>query len=218
MISCFVLSKAWGMKHFMNKEVYYHWEYYQSLERRLELTGQYVDHACDDEGKIINREAYSYEFQQILLLLSVEFESVVKLLCKQTIPEYSTKHRNIVDLSEKLLEYYPGLVNVEISSDFIHFCPLKNFKIVNDDSNNVKCVYGLDWWKAYNSIKHEGFKGFREATLENVIYGMGALYIIELYYIQKSLHKTVKKKTRYFYSDHELFSMVGSGPLLPGVG
>ena len=104
-------------------EVYYHWEYYQSLERKLEATEQFVNHSCDDEGEIINKKVYSYEFQHILLLIGVEFESVAKMLCKLTDSEYVVDHKNIAELSKVLLDSYPSIREVEIISDFMCFYP-----------------------------------------------------------------------------------------------
>ena len=94
--------------------------------------------------------------------------------------------------------------------------PLKDWKIEKDEEGREHLI-GLDWWHAYSNIKHDGFEGFKKATLRNVIYGLASLYIMELYYIQTGMHETFGKDSSYFHSDYELFSLAGSGPLLPDI-
>ncbi|HBB6794409.1 TPA: hypothetical protein KB899_002331, partial [Enterococcus faecium] len=43
-----------------------------------------------------------------------------------------------------------------------------------------------DWWKIYNRVKHGRSSNYKEANLENVLYALASLYLLEEY-----LHKKV---------------------------
>ena len=49
---------------------------------------------------------------------------------------------------------------------------------------NVK-VEGLDWWFAYNSIKHDEKESIKNATFENAVLALASLYIIEIYLMKE---------------------------------
>ena len=193
------------------KEVLFHWNYYQTLERKLENTTQYVSHDYDKDNECYKfGEAYSFEFQQLLILASVEFESILKLLCD------SQDKEGIIPLTNKTLQNYPHIKEIKLVSPFADIIPLKDWEVDFQSDKNQK-VKGIKWWTAYTNIKHWGHKNFFEANLENVIYAMASLYVVELYYVQSKLLRTVGKETSYFSSDYQLYDLAGSGPMLPGI-
>ena len=196
-------------------EISYHISVYQSIEEKVEMTEEYVCHFCDDkdESKLLFGEVYSYEFQHILMLLGIEFEAVAKLICKHI--DAAFVPRTIVDYTKIILDNYTEIKSVEINSKHMRIVPFRDWHIELGEGSER--VVGLDWWRAYNNIKHNGYSGFKAATLSNVIYGLASLYVLELYYIQGETHKTFSKKSSYFSSDYERGGLAFSGPLLPDI-
>ena len=43
----------------------------------------------------------------------------------------------------------------------------------------------LDWWFAYNSIKHGEKEAIKNATLENAVLALASLYIVEIYLMKE---------------------------------
>ena len=43
----------------------------------------------------------------------------------------------------------------------------------------------MDWWFAYNSIKHDEKESIKNATLENAILSLASLYIVEIYLMRE---------------------------------
>ncbi|MCR5587728.1 MAG: hypothetical protein K6F77_09405 [Lachnospiraceae bacterium] len=43
----------------------------------------------------------------------------------------------------------------------------------------------MDWWFAYNSIKHDEKESIKNATLENAVLALASLYIIEIYLMKE---------------------------------
>lgn len=43
----------------------------------------------------------------------------------------------------------------------------------------------MDWWFAYNSIKHDENESIKNATLENAVLALASLYIIEIYLMKE---------------------------------
>lgn len=69
----------------------------------------------------------------------------------------------------------------------------------------------LTWWNSYNKVKHEGL--FDKATLDNVIQGLAALFILII--IDKERYECAEKLLRYGY----IFGFeyrVGKGVIIKG--
>ena len=155
-------------------ELIQHWSYFGSLAERLDETKHFIDHGLyENESKLelVHGKVYSDVFKQIIVLAASEFEVMSKALC--LCKGHSTG--NIVDISKAVLHDYPKIVNFEVSSPFWINKPLEEWDVCNDT------VLGLDWWKAYNSIKHGNKDSFESATLQNAILSLESLYIIDLY-------------------------------------
>ena len=91
------------------------------------------------------------------------------------------KPEKIGDISETILQLFPKIIDFEVSTPFWINTPLQEWKISRaNGGKNIK-VDGLDWWFAYNSIKHNEKESIKSATLENAIIALASLYIIEIY-------------------------------------
>lgn len=158
-----------------------HWSYFCSLAERLDDTKHYIDHGIQENSNsnvLIHANVYSDIFKQIIVLAASEFEVMSKALCA-CITGKNQKKMNIVEISSCILSNFPRIIEFEVSSPFWQNMPISEWKI---SSGKVK---GLDWWTAYNSIKHGNKSAMKLATLENAILSLEALYIINLYLMFK---------------------------------
>lgn len=171
------------------EQLFHHWNYYETLSRRLDETSRYVNHvpvSDNNNSEINNYATYSIEFEQIIVLASIEFESVSKIICKKINPNFNVKWGNIVRISETILTKYPRIVETEVSTYFRRFKPLENWKISKEiNSENPKkereYVEGLKWWTTYENLKHQGYDVLLQANLENAMNAVASLLVINLY-------------------------------------
>lgn len=157
-------------------EFMHHWGYFCSLAERLDNTKHYIDHGLqqNEEGnmELAHGQVYSDHFKQILLLASSEFEVMSKALC---LYKGYKKIKNIKDISSIILKEYPRIVEFEVITPLWGNQPLLNWEIQEGE------VKGLSWWRSYNMVKHGKAESIKQATLENAIYSLEALYIVDLY-------------------------------------
>ena len=143
-----------------------YWHYFLILEKDFKETLNYV-HL--DEA---NLKTFSFEFAKLLVNISTEFETICKLICKEI---DGSSSGNIKEYKETILNKFPKIWSTPVyidkaSQTEIH--PLKKWETVGGR---------LEWWNAYNNIKHERHKYFEEATLKNSLYALGGLLILEVY-------------------------------------
>lgn len=179
-------------------EIQNYWCYFQSLDRDLNKTRFYVEHkpfcALDGE-KIDNSSTFSIQFYKLLFSASTEFETIAKLLCKEIDGSFKDQS-NIVEISKTILRQFPKIVDTEVYNNYGLFKPLA-FWGVNEDNK----VIGLDWWRAYTSLKHNRELCYQAANLNNVINALASLLVIELYLTlitQSTLDLAVDIKLEYF--------------------
>lgn len=154
----------------MTFEIY--WSYYLSIEKMLANTIQFVSPSEENEN------TYSDEFTKIILLSCSEIDSILKLLCKLnniilTDREYNMK--NYAKMLEKDTfikheSYGPEYVST-INESFLLVTPFKDI--------NSKIKYaGLEWWKDYQSLKHNRMENAKKGNLKNSIFSVSAHYIL----------------------------------------
>lgn len=141
------------------------WNYYLSLERDLEDTSRYIE----PKGQ---ENVHSFEFAKLLVLSCTELESVLKLICYECTGE---KKGNFGQYKETILSNYPNIVFAEvyISRWGKTLRPFENWNIGK-----------LSWWTAYGNVKHNRENHFHEATYQNVIFSLSALYI-SIFYLSR---------------------------------
>ncbi|MFN8673464.1 MAG: hypothetical protein U0457_15440 [Candidatus Sericytochromatia bacterium] len=119
----------------------------------------------------INETAFSHRTFELLLRACTEVES----LCKQIFERngHSLNHANIIRYSD--LEGAMKLSEYKVKSyGFIYpiFSPFESF---NDP---IKVNRSPQWYKDYNSVKHNRFTNFSKCSLKNVIYSVGGVYVL----------------------------------------
>ena len=201
-------------------ELIQHWNYFCSLADRLDDTKHYIDHGIRvHKGiiRLVHGKVYSDIFRQIIVLASSEFEIMCKALCDS----HGSEVKGIVNISKTILEIFPRIIDFEVSTPFWTNLPLHGWKVISDTNGGNMKVEGLEWWFAYNSIKHNEKKSIQSSTLENAIIALESLYIIELYLMKElfgSMEFVYTYPTAYFkckYLSHPVSS--GEG-LLPDYG
>lgn len=151
-----------------------YWKYYLLLEEKVINCEKYVA-ICED-----NYGTYSFEFIGILNLIGSEIDVIRKLLDE-------TKKGRITDLFKKLKKEQQDDVNLSDYNilsdgvwigDKIQIYPFENWK----DTYEYK---ELEWWKAYNSVKHSRKENIKKANLKNVLYALAGLYMLEIKVLTK---------------------------------
>lgn len=180
-----MLSKLESRKEYMEQiELIQHWNYFCSLAERLDDTKHYIDHGLQEHDgirELVHGKVYSDIFKQIIVLAASEFEIMSKTLCSAK----GVKTKRIGDISETILGVFPKIIDFEVSTPFWINTPLHDWKTTRiDNGKNIK-VDGLDWWLAYNSIKHDEKESIKNATLENAILALASLYIVEIYLMKE---------------------------------
>ncbi len=174
-----------------------HWEYFLAIEKDLETCARFVEF-CED-----NCPTYSLEFARIILASCTEVDAVFKNLCKEIEPRKSP---------EKIKEYY-SIIHPKYPKLIEHIINIPRFKMFDiqpwKEWTNEKSP---DWWTAYNKIKHERDKNFKEANLKNAINSSAALLSLILYYYQK-IHN---KKEVILMSGPEILEPKWYGGMEPG--
>lgn len=141
------------------------WNYYLSLERDMSNTSQYIEPSGQEQ-------VYSFEFAKILVLSCTEAESLFKILC------YETEKRKVGNISEYkriILSQYPRIVEAEVSVSRLN----KNIKPFENWGEEK-----LNWWDAYQEVKHNREKSFSMATYINAVTALAAVYIL-IFYVSK---------------------------------
>jgi len=206
-----------------HNEFVQHWNYFCSLASKLEETKDYIYHGIKEdktnEFDLIHSGVYSDVFKQIILLAASEFEIMSKHLCN-TVQKVSSK-ANIVKISDVILKYYPRIIETEVITLFWVDKPLFNWSIdrtKSKDNETESKVNGLEWWFAYNNIKHNNEDSYKEATLKNAVLSLAALYIVDLYcmYLQFNdlyiLHEYPPKYFTCKYAPQDVFAAFGELP------
>ena len=159
------------------------WNYFRSLSDDMAQTARYVE-------PIGQENVYSIEFSKIIILSCVELESVFKALCVEI---DGSECGSIDKYKEKILGRFPRIVDaiVEIPRAGMQLKPFDGWG-----------TGPLPWWKAYTDVKHTRGKLFCQASYQNAVYALSALYISILYYSEITNAKLHTADGGYLSSDY----------------
>ncbi|MFZ2724672.1 MAG: hypothetical protein WAX77_00285 [Methylococcaceae bacterium] len=152
---------------------------------------------------------YSIKIADLILRTVAECENISKALCKKNgikfkdkkgkvrsfvnFSEYINELNKIFSLDEKLVNFiYSNAANDTFDCKHQPF----NKKFITSNKKE-----SWDWYHAYNLIKHDRVLNYKQANLGNLINGMAALFLLNVYY-----------KNEIFYNKHsdELDSIISS--------
>ena len=149
-----------------------YWRFYILLENKFIGTLNYVELTKD------NFKTYSIEYAHQLLAIGSELDTFFKIYCEFN-PNDPKKMSNY---KKNILKSYPEIMSQEITvfNTEIKLIPYENFdQFAPKHRKDI-----LQWWIAYNSVKHNRQKQLNQASLGNVINALSALYLIEMKYLQ----------------------------------
>ena len=97
---------------------------------------------------------------------------------------------------------YPDIRNQEIAiiDKDIFIKPFEKW-----DENNAS--QSLFWWEAFVSIKHNRVEKFKLATMENCLFCLSALFLLEMKYLSNITHN--KKEADIPDGESKLFNLIG---------
>lgn len=183
-----------------------YWPVYMNLEKDFLELAEYI-HISDDQLNV-----YSMHIADLIIRCAIEIESISKELYESlggnmTPVDNNGNPRDIyfdtdcLDLLEQ--KWLISKKEITVSATNFYFTNV-NTRVLTP---LVKCnIRGKGKWKcAYQAVKHNRIKSLKKATIENLLYAMGALYILNLYYKDERIDIG-----RVYLADHDFDNRVGS--------
>jgi len=145
------------------------------LENRFAESIEYVELHMD------NYSTYSNGYALLIQAIGAELDTVFKEFCN-----FNTSDRKtITDYAQYILRSNPDIIDRKIllQEYDIEIQPFKNWN-VNQPGQT------LQWWIAFTDIKHNRYDRLKQASQENVLNMLGALYLLEMMYLKKITENT----------------------------
>lgn len=171
-----------------------YWNYYLELEEQLIQTKKFVDF------DISNYKTFSMEFLKLLQATCSEIDVVAKVIAETFEPDFSNfSNKNISKWGFIIQKHFKDIQSKKVSFlKDLYITPWQNWLYEQYKDSKGQFRYRLadtaktpPWWIAYNKVKHErtsyyqkGKTNYCRANLENLIYAMAALYILEMLFIK----------------------------------
>lgn len=165
-----------------------HWRFYLMLERRFTETLQYVE--LDKR----NFDTFSMEFASQIR----EIGSEIDIVFKELLGFSQGERKNINDYINGIEQKHEDMFDRKILVKDISITPFENL--------NKRKPSELEWWKAYNDIKHGRVANYQEANLKNVLMLLSVLYLLEMYLFKESI---TEDETDIVKKDSEIFRIDG---------
>ena len=145
--------------------LYDYWRYYLMLEEKFVKTTKFVEL---DES---NYNAFQNEYASLLQTIGSELDLFFKIFCG-----FDQSNRITINCyADNIFGNYNNITSQEIVVNKIKFKPFENW-------NTQTPSKSLEWWKAYNNIKHNRNDNMQRASQKNVLYILGALFLLEMKY------------------------------------
>lgn len=155
------------------------WKYYSSLEEDFSRVIQQVNDGNDATIALISRV-------KLYLAIGSEIDVLIKVICQTTDPSYSgdtfTLHREQITMMVNNYDWDSLDNEVILVEKKTVFKPWEHY----EDTK-----LSIDWWKSYNAVKHQracldssGQLFFQQATVDNILHSLGALYVLEKQYLE----------------------------------
>lgn len=161
-----------------------YWPVYKNLESEVLTLSKYI-HFSDDQS-----EVYSMHIADLIVRCAIEIESISKELYKANGGNMKTvngKKKKTLYFDIDCLDYLNSLwqigkKEITISSPVFYFQDPK-FRVMTPlYKANIYGKKGSEWKQAYQALKHDRRNSLKQASIENLLQAMGALYILNLYY------------------------------------
>lgn len=178
----------------------HYWCYYLVLEEKFKNTLNYV------ELNWQNAATFSNEYALLLQSIGAELDNFFKLYCGFA-PE---DRKNIKDYCTFVLNDYSDIVNrkVLIPERNMGFWPYQGWNAENP-------AQSLTFWDGFCKIKHSRYVNIQVANQKNVLYALGALYLLEMKYLSKIATSNEpdvpNKKSELFELDNWTYRFIPMG-------
>ena len=183
-----------------------YWPVYKNLEKELLELSDLV-HMDDQQLSI-----YSVKISALLIRCAVEIESISKELYVKYGGSIPSDRDMYFDTD--CLQFLEDKWNISkkiviLSSLNFHFQNESNRVLTPLHKSYKRGSSGSDWKKAYQAVKHERVKNLHKGNVGNLIRGMGALFILNLYFTDEvwDLEKDSKASNFPLNAGSELFSI-----------
>lgn len=188
---------------------------YKQLEKELDELSYFITF---DKKQL---KTYSIKISELLLRTVSEIENISKELCKREKIKFYDKNKHIRkvvyfnDYFEKLEDLFllsKKYVSFDLDNcnENIFDVKLVPFKKDKTYTLNGKTKSIWSWYYAYNKIKHDRVKFFRYANLECLIKSLAALFLLNIYYLNKTFYSENSYDTDYILEKIEGFSKIFS--------
>jgi len=140
---------------------------YTSIEERTVATFRYVD--LDPK----NASSFSYEYASILRDAGSCFASTLDRLVRLTRFNLSRREFDILDYRKFLTASVPNIHSICLRVSYARSSIyLRPFSALGQEQEKI------EWWDAYNKIKHSEIDMFREGNLVNSLNAVASLAVI----------------------------------------
>ncbi len=142
------------------------WNYFLKLESDFYSTARYLG------ASKVNDPTCSIEFAQQLVCINTETEAILKKICKRI--DSKNPAANMGHYKRALLQKFPEIYNESIRIDSFD-------RTVHPFAGWNKTNARLDWWNAFQDVKHQRETNIEKANLINTLNALCALMILELH-------------------------------------
>jgi|GEM_PF-1195703 len=179
------LYSKYGTNDWFNELLGYLMIRFHPIETRILNTFRYV------ELQPRNKDTFSYEFGSLIRDIGSTFSSLLDKLVRNT----ATKPKDVYDIMDYRKFLADEVEDVELIGAQLNSPFRLNLILPFEKIGDV--TTRLNWWDAYNKLKHSEIDNFQDGSLTNAIYGMGSLAI--LYALM----------SRYRRAEGRLFTQIG---------
>lgn len=156
------------MKEDVQQFINNNWNYYLMLENDFINITRYIK--LDKS----NFKTFSDEIIKLLQSIGAECDLMFKKICNINLKQRASMNNYV-----QILNDYPQIISEKIivkSSDIV----LQPFKFWKKTSPGK-----LEWWNAYNLIKHNREGNYKLGKFGNLLYSLAALYFLEMYFCRR---------------------------------
>lgn len=139
-------------------------------EKRFIESIEYVELHID------NYNTFSNSYALLIQAIGAEIDTVFKEYCNLN----TSDRKNISDYANYILSNKPNIVNIKIILEEynIEIQPFQNWSIIQPAQT-------LKLWIAFTDIKHNRYVKFKQASQQNALNILSALYLLEMIFLKK---------------------------------
>lgn len=164
------------------------WSVYKNLEQETINFSKYIQFSSDQ------KKVYSMSIADIITRCAIEIEAISKKIYESLNgnmnpinPDGSIRDLYFDTDCLALIEqtYCISKKELIISAPTFYFDEVDRI-ITPLHKANKRGTSGSKWKQAYQALKHDRYNSLKKATIENLINALGALYILNLYFRDKT--------------------------------